>query len=88
MHAGSSGVLHKEEHEEAVAARGWQRAVVDLDLLKNGLVGEKLGKETEMGIGFRFGQRWQRGTGLVSKGRKGRKSTKSPRWRVRREWRI
>lgn len=48
----------------------------------------KLGKETEKGIEIRFKQRWQRGTGLANKGRKGRKSTKNPRLEVRREWRI
>lgn len=48
----------------------------------------KLGKETEKGIEIRFKQRWQRGTGLANKGRKGRKSTKNPRLEVRREWRT
>lgn len=48
----------------------------------------KLGKETEKEIEIRFKQRWQRGTGLANKGRKGRKSTKNPRLEVRREWRI
>lgn len=83
--------LFMEEQEEAVAARGWQRAVVDLDLLKNCLWLRKLDrKETEMGSEIRFRHRWQRGTrnALVSKGRKGRKSTKTPRWGLGGEWRI
>lgn len=68
--------LFMEEQEEAVAATGWQRAVVDLDLLKNYLWVRKLDRETEMGSEIRFRYRWQRGTrtGLVSKDRKGRKS--------------
>lgn len=82
--------LFMEEQEEAVAATGWQRAMLDLDLLKNCLWVRKLDRETEMGSEIRFRYRWQRGTrtGLVSKDRKGRKSTTNPRWGLREEWRI
>lgn len=80
--------LLMEEQEEAVAARGWERAVVDMDLLKNSFGWENWARRQEKGIEIRFKQRWQRGTGLANKGRKGRKSTKNPRLEVRREWRT
>lgn len=92
MHSGAPGFrLFMEEQEgEAVAAGGWQRAVADLDLLENCLWVRELDRETEMGSEIRLRQRWQRGTrtGLVSKGRKGRRSTKTPRWGLRRKGRT
>lgn len=43
--------LFMEEQEEAVAARGWERAVADVGLLKNCLLGEKTGQGDRSGDG-------------------------------------
>lgn len=73
--------LFMEEEEEAGTVRETgERAVVDVDLLRNCLLGEKTGQGDRDRIQIRsWAQRWQRGTGtsLVNKGRKGRKSPRN-----------
>lgn len=48
---GSSGVQTMKEQEEAVAARGWERAAVDLYLLKSCLLHTKTGQGDTNGDG-------------------------------------